>query len=153
MDGTNLAYERAAKPQGKSLDIRHTIKLRLTREKKALYSKMAIVIVFVVLGSMSILVRNVANTETGNRIKKLKEEYTALCAENQQKEVEIGKKIDLKTIEEIAVSSYGMNRAKKEQIIHINVSGQDYGVVTYVPKPKENDKNFNVIASIMEYFK
>ena len=153
MYNTNLAHESIEKPRGKALDIRHTIKKRMTREKRITYAKLALVILFVILGSMSILIRNVANTETGNRVKKLKEEYTLLCTENQKLEVEIGKKVDLKTIEEIAVSSYGMNRAKKDQIIHINVSGQDYGVVAAAPPKKDNGNNFNVIAMIMEYFK
>jgi len=153
MYNTNLAHKQPAAPQGISYDIRHTIEKRITKEKKSSYKKIAIVLIFFILGSMSLLIRNVGNTETGNRIKKLKEEYTLLCTENQKKEVEIGKKVDLKAIEEIAVSSYGMNRARKEQIVHINISGQDYGVVASAPVKKEKSKNHNVFAAIMEYFK
>ena len=152
MYNSNLAH----KPRGLSYDISHTIEKRekgLSKKKKAGYIKAAIVLVFALLGAMSLLARNVTNTETGNRIKKLKEEYTVLCTENQKKEVEIGKKVDLKTIEELAVSSYKMNRARKEQIIHINVSGQDYGVVASNHAGKEKTKNHNVFAAIMEYFR
>ena len=153
MYNSNLAHETIIKPRGKSYDIRHTIERRLTRDKKAAYTKMVLVALVVILGAMSILMRNVANTEIGNRVKQLKEEHTLLCTENQKKEVEIGKKVDLKAVEELAVSSYGMNRAKKEQIVHININGQDYGVVAANIKDRDSDKNFNVFAMIMEYFR
>ena len=152
MYNSNLAHEHFQSPGGRTHDISHTIERRLTREKKALYSKIAIIAIVILLGAMSILAKNVSNTEIGNRVKKLKEEYTLLCTENQKKEVEIGKKVDLKAVEELAVSSYGMNRAKKEQIVHINVNGQDYGVVANLNRPKEEKTNFNVITAIMEYF-
>ena len=152
MYNSNLAHEQVIKPRGRAIDIRHTIEKRLTKDTKALYIKIMIVAVFLILGSMSILIRNVINTETGNRVKKLKEEYTAYVTENQKMEVEIGKKVDIKVVEELAVSSYGMNRAKKEQIVRINVSGQDHGVVA-AGKPKEASQKFNVFATIMEYFR
>ena len=70
----------------------------------------------------------------------------------KKKEIEINQKIDLKTVEELAVASYNMNRARKEQIVYIDVQGQDYGVMAKAPTEEHaEDNNFNVHTGLMAY--
>ena len=71
---------------------------------------------------------------------------------NKKKEIEINQKIDLKTVEELAVASYNMNRARKEQVVYIDVKGQDYGVMAKNTSPEEEPtENFNVLTGLMTY--
>ena len=60
--------------------------------------------------------------------------------------------MDLKTVEELAIASYGMNRARSEQIVYIDVPDQDYGVMAKAPaKEDTSENNFGIQNGMIAY--
>ncbi len=96
-------------------------------------------ILFFIVAAVILLSKNVQVTEQKNKVSDLKKEYNAIVHENKKKEIEINQKIDLKKVEEIAISNYNMNRAKKSQIVYINVEQEDYAVINGVTD-SDNEK-------------
>lgn len=99
--------------------------------------KLSIFLIVFVLGSLLVLGKNVKVTEQGKKVSKLKEEYSRIETENRKKELEISRKVDLATVEEAAIASCNMNRARQEQIVYINVQAEDYGVVYGQDEPEK----------------
>ena len=59
-----------------------------------------------------------------------------LTKENSNKKISIEQSIDLKKIEEIAISQYGMQRLDKNQTVYVKVVQDDYGEVV---SDRDND--------------
>lgn len=58
-----------------------------------------------------------------------REELMQLIEENNKKRIDIEQGIDLKKVEELAITQYGMQRPDKNQTIYVNVVQKDYGEV------------------------
>ncbi|MBQ7792350.1 MAG: hypothetical protein IJ367_02515 [Clostridia bacterium] len=148
----NLAYRSKRNQEAYIHDIRPVIEKKQAKEKRLNHLKAAIVIAFFIIGGISLILQNVQITEQSNKNAKLKTQYAELYSSNKKKEIEINQKIDLKTVEELAVASYNMNRARKEQIVYIDVKGQDYGVMAKAPtQDTESPENVNVLTGLMAY--
>ena len=153
MYNSNAVRKEAVKPRGKVHNIDHTIQKRLVRQRRAFIAKMVIVIVFFCAGGLSIISRHVQVTEQSQRVAALKKDYSELYSENKKTEMSINKKIDLKTVEEVAVAVYGMNRAKKEQIVPIFIDSQDYGIIAKNNgSARRETKKVNALAGLLAYF-
>lgn len=59
----------------------------------------------------------------------MEEELSELTETNNNKKIQLEKSVDLKKIEEIAISQYGMQRPDKNQIVYVRVVQSDYGEV------------------------
>lgn len=148
----NLAYQSKRSREAYIHDIRPVIEKKQAMKKRLGHWKVALVIAFFIIGGISLILENVQITEQSNKNAKLKAQYAELYSSNKKKEIEINQKIDLKTVEELAVASYNMNRARKEQIVYIDVEGQDYGVMAKAPSQNNSDTNdFNVHTGLMAY--
>lgn len=66
----------------------------------------------------------------------LETELAELTKENSNKKISIEQSIDLKKIEEIAISQYGMQRLDKNQTVYVKVVQDDYGEVV---SDRDND--------------
>ena len=118
-------------------------------QQKITAVKFALVILFFLIGAGSILSKNAQVTEQKNKVSELSSEYNRLVHDNKKAEIEINKKIDLKTVEEIAISNYNMNRAKKSQVVYIDVEQEDYAVIN----EPSSDKDEDVTAGMVAYLK
>lgn len=56
-------------------------------------------------------------------------ELMQLIEANNKKKIEFEQNIDLKKVEELAITKYGMQRPDKNQTIYVNVVQKDYGEV------------------------
>ena len=56
-------------------------------------------------------------------------ELAKLMEENNNKKIQFEQSIDLKKIEELAITKYGMQRPDKNQTVYVNVVQSDYGEV------------------------
>ena len=92
-------------------------------------------------------------TEQQKKVTQLNSEYSRLVSENKKAEVAINQKIDLKAVEELAISNYGMNRAKKSQIVYIDVLAEDYGILSSQKENKDNEKDKKLLSGLMAYLK
>ncbi|MBQ8526484.1 MAG: cell division protein FtsL [Clostridia bacterium] len=57
------------------------------------------------------------------------DELMKLIETNNKKKIEFEQNIDLKKIEELAITQYGMQRPDNNQTVYVNVVQQDYGEV------------------------
>ena len=62
-------------------------------------------------------------------VENLQEQVATLTEENNIKKIQIEQNIDLKKIEEIAISQYGMQRPDKNQIVYVKVIQDDYAEI------------------------
>lgn len=152
MYNDNLAYKPLIEKKRRVSDINHIVKKKPTKKAKSTYLKLSILIVFFMIAAISLLLKNAQVNEQSAKNAKLKIEYADIYSQNKKKEIEINKKIDLKTVEEIAISTYGMNRARKEQIVYVDVKGQDYGIVAKANTEETNDKKTNTLTGLLAYF-
>lgn len=153
MYNDNLARKYEAPKRGESLSVSVPRKLKVPEKKNRVNLgnafKLVILLAFFVAGSLLVLGRNVKVTEQSKKVARLKEEYSVLETENRKKEIEISRKVDLATIEEAAVSSCNMNRARQDQIVYIDVQAEDYGVVVQ----QEEQENKGFIRGLLAYLK
>lgn len=71
-------------------------------------------------------------------VSSLETQLAEITKENNDKKISIEQSIDLKKIEEIAISQYGMQRLDKNQTVYVKVVQDDYGEV--VSKDGKSDK-------------
>ena len=64
-----------------------------------------------------------------SRVERLETELGELTEVNNNKKIQKEQSIDLKKIEELAITKYGMQRPDKNQTIYVNVVQSDYGEV------------------------
>ncbi len=62
-------------------------------------------------------------------VETMAEELATLTEENNNKKIQLEQSVDLKKIEQIAISQYGMQRPDKNQIVYVRVVQNDYGEV------------------------
>ncbi len=148
----NLAYQPKQKEAAIVHDLRPIAEKRRSKEKKRLQFKVAIFIACFILGGISLVIHNTQLTEQSKTNAMLKSQYADLYSANKKKEVEINQKMDLKTVEELAIASYGMNRARSEQIVYIDVPDQDYGVMAKAPTSQDTStNNFGIQNGMIAY--
>lgn len=148
----NLAYQSKRKKEALMHDIRPVIEKKRKKEKQLSHIKAVVLIAFFIVGGFSLVLQNVQITEQSKKNANLKSEYAELYSANKKKEIEINKKIDLKTVEELAVASYNMNRARSSQIVYIDVKGQDYGVMAKAtPDEDSSDEKIRVQNGLVAY--
>lgn len=136
----------------KTHDVTFGRKAQAKKSQKAFGFKCLAVAAVVLVGSLFLITKNMQVTEQKKKVSQLNSEYATLLSENKKAQVDINKKIDLKTVEELAISNYGMNRAKKSQIVYIDVSAEDYGVINSQNEDDEKeDKQF--LSGLMAYLK
>ena len=152
MAQANLAYQSKRKKEALMHDIRPVIEKKRKKEKQLSHIKAVVLIAFFIVGGFSLVLQNVQITEQSKKNANLKSEYAELYSANKKKENEINKKIDLKTVEDLAVASYNMNRARSSQIVYIDVKGQDYGVMAKAtPDEDSSDEKIRVQNGLVAY--
>ncbi len=62
-------------------------------------------------------------------VETMEKQLAILTEENCNKKIQLEQSVDLKKIEEIAISQYGMQRPDNNQIIYVRVVQDDYGEV------------------------
>ncbi|MBE7019019.1 MAG: hypothetical protein E7413_03975 [Ruminococcaceae bacterium] len=148
----NLAYEHKQRDKAITHDFRPIAEKRRAKEKKRSQLKVTLFIICFIVGGISLIFNNAQITEQSKKNTALKAEYAELYSANKKKEVEINQKMDLKTVEELAIASYGMNRARSEQIVYIDVPDQDYGVMAKATDTSDSsDDNFGIQNGMIAY--
>ena len=154
MYNDNLARKHDYRDYSQRRTKTHDVTFGRVHEKKPrnlVLPKCIAVVTFILIGAFLTLSRGLQLTEQKRIVSQLNSEYSRLVSENKQAEVAINQKIDLKTVEELAISNYGMNRAKKTQIVYIDVLSEDYGVINSQEESEEKDEKF--LSGLMAYLK
>ncbi len=105
------------------------IKAKAKPKTKRKLKPEAKMMVYVAIGFMILLAisyRNSVINEKFAEIKKLKSNLATLQKENEQLEANIESNLNLKTIEQSARDSLGMQKLENSQSVYINLPKQDY---------------------------
>lgn len=156
MYNDNLARKYEMPKRGKEVAVSTPKELPKSKKKVKVNIgnalKLGLILVCFVAGSLLVLSKNVEVTEQNDKVSKLKEEYSVLETDNRKKEIEISRKVDIATVEEKAISSCNMNRARQDQILYVDVQTEDYGVVSQENKDVAADKK-GFIRGLIAYLK
>lgn len=98
------------------------------RRRQVARSLCAYLLVVFVLAS-SVVYTKVLLMQAATNVSNLEKHYENMVEENTNKKIRMEQSIDLKKIEEIAISQYGMQRLDKNQTIYVKVVQEDYGEV------------------------
>ena len=86
---------------------------------------LGVVVAFFVASSALVYV-NVMALRATTKIEELEKKLALEVDKNKQKELEINRNLDMKVIEEKAVTKLGMQKLDNSQIVYINVKKGDY---------------------------
>ena len=64
-----------------------------------------------------------------SQVESMEQKLATLTEENNIKKIQLEQSVDLRKIEEIAISQYGMQRPDKNQIVYVRVVQSDYGEI------------------------
>lgn len=124
------------------------------KKERAMVCRFLIVSLIAVFCTASALIyTNVMLIRASTQTQKLEDKLALLTEANKKKEMEINQKLDMKVIEEKAVSKLGMQRPDNSQIVYVNVKRDTYTEVS----DKEEGARFTAsvkeaIKGILEYF-
>ncbi len=122
--GSALPYEsQQIRPQLKEVKAPWVNKNRIIAKTLCVY----MAVVFVLL--IGILYSQVLVMQAKSSIDTMEQQLAAITEENSIKKIQLEQSVDLKKIEEIAISQYGMQRPDNNQIIYVRVVQDDYGEV------------------------
>ena len=64
-----------------------------------------------------------------SKVETMEQELATITEDNNNKKIQLEQNIDLKKVEEIAISQYGMQRPDKNQVVYVRVVQNDYGEI------------------------
>ena len=100
-------------------------------------------LILFMLGAATVYSRVLIMQAESNVMQKEKE-LAQLTEQNNYKKIRIEQNVDLKKIEELAITKYGMQRPDKNQTIYVNVIQSDYGEVV------KSSKQSSMVAKAAE---
>ena len=98
------------------------------RRRQAAKSLCSYLLVVFLLAS-SVVYTKVLLMQAKTDVSNLEKQYANIVEENTNKKIQMEQSIDLKKIEEIAISQYGMQRLDKNQTIYVKVVQEDYAEI------------------------
>lgn len=117
------------------------------KERTFVCSFLIVSLVTVFCAASALIYTNVMMIRASTKAQKLEDELALLTEANKKAEMEINQKLDMKVIEERAVSELGMQRPDNSQIVYVNVKRDTYTEVS------EKDAGAHITASIKEVIK
>jgi len=106
------------------------------KRRQAVKSLCSYLLVVFLLAS-SVVYTKVLLMQAKTEVSNLEKQYANIVEENTNKKIQMEQSIDLKKIEEIAISQYGMQRLDKNQTIYVKVVQEDYAEIV---NEKDNHK-------------
>ncbi len=108
----------------------------VNKRRQAAKSLCSYLLVVFLLAS-SVVYTKVLLMQAKTDVSNLEKQYANIVEENTNKKIQMEQSIDLKKIEEIAISQYGMQRLDKNQTIYVKVVQEDYAEIV---NEKDNHK-------------
>ncbi len=127
---TSSAYELEYEQIDRQYDNKRATRRKAREKQKAVIAMMVIISLFAtLLCSVGFLYSRVMVIYAANKVVSLENELASITAQNSRKSMEIERSIDLKKVEELAISKYNMQRPDKNQTVYVNVAQEDYAEV------------------------
>ncbi len=122
--GSALPYEaQKIRPRLVEVQAPAVSKNRIIAKTLCVYMAIVTVLLAGILYSQVLVMQAKSSIDT------MEQQLAAITEQNSIKKIQLEQSIDLKKIEEIAISQYGMQRPDNNQIIYVRVVQDDYGEV------------------------
>ena len=142
---------KKSKSVGKTKKQQDKVKAKEVRTAKTNFA----ILMLVVLGSILLLMyRNVKIRESYARVQSLSKSISSLQKENSQISIQIQNNLNLNNIEEIAVSTLGMQKLSGGQTVYVNLDTKDYTEISQKSIIKEEKVSLfeKIINKIVDFF-
>lgn len=117
-------------PQRKSAPVRRT-----APQKKHKFRWSVLVVGLICFGLSMVMIQRFAYlNEIDQEITKVQKQLFLIEASNKQKTLKMEESMDLKKLEEIAISQLGMNKPGKNQVVYVEVTNQDSAEILQLEK-------------------
>ena len=136
------AYDYELENTQKKIQKRHNERIN-AKEKKNFALAVSLCVCLAVIFSLcvALLYTRVMFIRAANEVGDLKEKLVTISSANSKRSMEIEQSVDLKKIEELAITQHNMQRPDKTQTIYVNVKQDDYAEVI-------NKKHHNIFKGI-----
>lgn len=144
-------YERYAKQQSEKRVVR---KKEHKRQTIAFCRFMTVGVIGVFLIASALVYLNVMMLRASTEAETLKDELALITEQNNQKEMEISRKLDLKLVEEKAINELGMQKPDNSQIVYVGVKQTSYSEVSKEQSVGKSVADYvkNAVDGFVEYF-
>lgn len=153
-DGTSAYNLDEYESYARTTDKKRKERVQSRKKERTFVCRFLIVsLVAVFCVASALIYTNVMMIRAATKTQKLEDELALLTETNKKTEMEINGKLDMKVIEERAVSELGMQRPDNSQIVYVNVKRDTYTEVSDKKPGVHIAASFKeVIKGIMEYF-
>lgn len=153
-DGTSAYNLDEYESYARTTDKKRKERVQSRKKERAFVCRFLIVsLVAVFCVASALIYTNVMMIRAATKTQKLEDKLALLTETNKKTEMEINGKLDMKVIEEKAVSELGMQRPDNSQIVYVNVKRDTYTEVSgEKPGVHLATSLKEVIKGIMEYF-
>lgn len=153
-DGTSAYNLDEYESYARTTDKKRKERVQSRKKERAFVCRFLIVsLVAVFCVASALIYTNVMMIRAATKTQKLEDKLALLTETNKKTEMEINGKLDMKVIEEKAVSELGMQRPDNSQIVYVNVKRDTYTEVSdEKPGVHLAASLKEVIKGIMEYF-
>ena len=127
---SSSAYELDYEQRDAKYEQRKSARINNRSRKKELMARMIIAsLAAMLICAVGFLYSRVMVIYAANEVNQLKCELATISSANNKKSMEIERSIDLKKVEELAISKYNMQRPDKNQTVYVKVAQQDYAEI------------------------
>lgn len=126
--GSAAPYTDIPATKPRLVEVPKTNKATVSDARKIAKVMCACLLVIAVLMAVTVHTQ-VLLMQAKSTVENMEEELAELTETNNNKKIQLEKSVDLKKVEEIAISQYGMQRPDKNQIVYVRVVQNDYGEV------------------------
>lgn len=140
-----LKLERQASVKKNVKTVKRTRKVSAAAKRKSAFTNFLCIIAITAM-AFCMLYRYAQITEKSSQVALLKNELEEAESAIVQKQFELERSVDLKTIESVAISRLGMQTPDKQQIVYIDMKNEDF--VEVDEKPVISGVFGSIISSI-----
>ena len=133
----NLESDTRYSKRGPELVKNEVLASDVNKKRRQVAQSLCSYLLVVFLLASSVVYTKVLLMQAKTDVSNLEKQYANIVEENTNKKIQMEQSIDLKKIEEIAISQYGMQRLDKNQTIYVKVVQEDYAEIV---NEKDNHK-------------
>lgn len=133
----NLESDTRYSKRGPELVKTEVLASDVNKKRRQVAQSLCSYLLVVFLLASSVVYTKVLLMQAKTDVSNLEKQYANIVEENTNKKIQMEQSIDLKKIEEIAISQYGMQRLDKNQTVYVKVVQEDYAEIV---NEKDNHK-------------
>ncbi len=138
---TSLAYSTEEIVEEINPAQNHTPKTQQKKKKGNAYRFFILCALYLLAIACAPIMKSTQVAMAKQQLNKEKAAYNEVLNENKRLEVAINSEVDLRKVENIALTKLGMNKPLPSQIIYVNTNANNYGEVIAADKTEDAGKD------------